>query len=68
MELLFNNDLPDTFNDEIQVVVLFNVVVPDTFNDDDNVVLLFNVVVPDTCHGCHPGGGKRSHYPEKKTL
>jgi hypothetical protein len=58
---------------------LFNVVNPDTFNDDMHVVLLFNVVVPDifkfavtftpdVFHGCHPGGGKRSHYPEKKTL
>ena len=39
---------PDTFKDDIHVVLLFNVVNPDTFNDDNNVVSLFNVVKPDT--------------------
>ncbi len=40
--------VPDTFNDDVHVVVLFNVVVPDTFNDDVHVVILFNIIVPDT--------------------
>ncbi len=40
--------VPDTFNDDINVVVLFNVVIPDTFNDDISVVILFNLVNPDT--------------------
>ena len=37
---------PDTFKDDIHVVLWFNVVNPDTFNDDNNVVSLFNVVKP----------------------
>ncbi len=38
--LFDNNVVPDTFNDDIHVVLLFNVVNPDTFNDDNNVVAL----------------------------
>jgi hypothetical protein len=46
---LFDNVvIPDTFKDDIHVVLFDTVVNPDTFNDDDNVVLLFNVVNPDT--------------------
>ncbi len=36
----FNVVNPDTFNDDINVV-LFNVVKPDTFNADNKVALLF---------------------------
>ncbi len=45
--VLLKLELPLTFNDDINVVILFNVVIPETFNDDINVVLLFNLVVPD---------------------
>ncbi len=51
--------VPDTFNDDIHVVVLFNVVVPDTLNDDKNVdapetnklvkLVLFNIIVDVNC-------------------
>ena len=40
--------LPDTFNDDNNVVALFNIVIPDTFRDEIKVVILFNVVVPET--------------------
>ncbi len=50
---------PDTFNDDIHVVVSFNVVVPDTLNDDKNVdapetnklvkLVIFNIVVDVNC-------------------
>jgi hypothetical protein len=39
---------PETFNDELIVVMLFNVVFPETFNDELIVVILFNVVFPET--------------------
>ena len=39
--VLFKFVVPDTFNDDIIVVILFIVVVPDIF-------VLFNVVGPDT--------------------
>ena len=29
----FKVDVPDTFNDDLHVVVLLNIVVPDTYND-----------------------------------
>ncbi len=35
---------PDTFNDDIQVVLFDKVVNPDTFNDDINVVLYVALV------------------------
>ena len=44
---MFNVVNPDTFNDDIHVVLFDKVVNPDTFNDDMHVVLLFNIVVPD---------------------
>ena len=40
--------MPDTFNDETNVVLFDNVVIPDTFNDDIHVVEPFNVDVRDT--------------------
>ena len=33
VKLPFNVVVPDTFNDDLHVVVLFNIVVPDTYND-----------------------------------
>ena len=39
---------PDTFNDDIHVVLFHKVVIPDTFNDDIHVVVFDNVVIPDT--------------------
>ena len=45
---MFNVVNPDTFNDDIHVVLFDSVVNPDIFNDDDNVVALFNIVEPDT--------------------
>jgi hypothetical protein len=40
--------LPDTFNDDNNVVLLFNVVKPDMLIDDNDVVLLLNVENPET--------------------
>ena len=47
-KLLDNVVIPDTFNDDIHVVLLFNVVNPDTFNDDNNVVLPDIIVLLNT--------------------
>ena len=45
--LLFNVVIPDTFNDDNNVVLFDKVANPETFNYDNNVVLLFNNVNSD---------------------
>ncbi len=45
----FNIVVPDTFNDDNNVVALLDVVVPETFNEDKQVVAPCNLVVDDTC-------------------
>ncbi len=45
--LLFNVVIPDTFNDDNNVVLFDKVANPETFYYDNNVVLLFNNVNPD---------------------
>jgi hypothetical protein len=37
---------PETFNDELIVVILFNVVIPDTFKDETKVVLFTSLDIP----------------------
>ena len=44
----FNVVNPDTFKDDIHVVIPFNLVMPDTFNDELHVEALFKVVEPET--------------------
>jgi hypothetical protein len=39
-------ELPETFNEDNNIVLLDNVVNPDTFNDGTNVELLINEVKP----------------------